>query len=647
MKTRSLVFFAKPLTFAALAAVACSSGDDGGPTSQEPSGTLIEPQGVYSYVLEVDKATGRSLVGGSHEVVTVGERGKFEKIDEPNQPGRLHPKLGDAAYKMHDPNLKTGETDWKVFPSTWWAQSNNGIAKRWTGGSSDYNKHDELDTLSPTEKYDWMFHPGQAKKVAKISHWNAAELRKAEGERGAKHDHAEVTVIGPATKWELENHGVYQDFSHPDSWWGHCNGWASYAIAEPGGAPMRDIRVKLDADGKLVDCDALGDQTGCILWRMGDIEALFTEMYFSDQATFAGRRCNTDPENIERDEYGRPKDVACRDLNAGSWHIGVVGLLNRGADHFVTSQAAKPAFVIDHNWDWEVWNFPLVKYEVLEDVEVTKDEAAKLVGNANGDYVFNPDARKFRRVKMNYWMVSDGVGDSEMLKQAYQRGTAPHQHELNYILELKDDGTIIGGEWIKAPEVTWGEDNKKLHPDFYWMAVNHKGAGENADDLGGDSDNPFVSYAKAKMLLECANNAASCAPPNPTGGTGGSAGAAGSSGAGGSTGGPDSCVGKCGGKADSGCWCDDSCTQYGDCCADKDVACSGGSGGASGAGGTTGGTGGTTGGAGGTSSGGEGCTPSLCGTSSAGTENDKSCYCDSACANYGDCCSNKDAVCGS
>lgn len=642
MKTRSLVSFAKPLTFAAVAAVACSSGDDGGGnTPQDPGGTLVEPQGVYGYVLGVDGETGRSLVGGMHEVVTVGERGKFEKIDEPNQPGRLHPKLGDAEYKKHDPALTAGETDWKVFPSTWWAQSNNGIAKRWApGANSDFNKHDDIDNLSPSEKYDLMFYPGQTKKVAKVSHWTAAELRKPEAERPAKHDHEEVTVIGPTTKWELENHGTYQGFSHPDSWWGHCNGWSSYAIAEPDGAPLRDVRVRLESDGSLVDCEAEGNPSapGCVLWRMGDIEALFTEMYFSDQATFAGRRCNLDPDKIERDEYGRPKQVECRDLNAGSWHIGVTGLLARGADHFVTNKPAKPAFVIDHNWDWEVWNFPLVKFEVVEDVEVSADEAAKVVGNANGEYVFNPDARKFRRVKMNYWMVSDGVGDSEMLKQAYQRGTAPHQTELNYILELKEDGTIIGGEWIKAPETSWGEDSKKLHPDFYWMAVNHKGYGEDSDDKGGDNDNPYISYAQAKKLLQCANDAATCAPPAaPDGGTGGSAGAAGAGGS--SGGGPDSCVGKCGGQADGGCWCDGQCTQYGDCCADKDVACSGGSGGAGGSSGAAG--------AGGTSSGGDGCTAALCGTSTAGKENDKSCYCDDACTNYGDCCSNKAAVCGS
>src|SRR6185503_16667931 len=97
-----------------------------------------------------------------------------------------------------------------------------------------------------------------------------------------------------------------------------------------------------------------------------------------------------------------------------------------------------PAFVIDHNYDWQVWNFPLVKYEILEQQDVSKDDAAKLLGAR--EYVFNTAAQKFVRIKMKYWMVSDGVGASEMLQPAYSRGTAQHETELNYVLELDANG---------------------------------------------------------------------------------------------------------------------------------------------------------------------------------------------------------------
>jgi Zn-dependent metalloprotease len=41
-------------------------------------------------------------------------------------------------------------------------------------------------------------------------------------------------------------------------------------------------------------------------------------------------------------------------------------------------------------------------------------------------------------------------------------------------------------------------------------------------------------------------------------------------------GGTDSCVGFCGGQSDDGCWCDMSCTSFGDCCPDYNQVCSGG-----------------------------------------------------------------------
>jgi hypothetical protein len=37
-----------------------------------------------------------------------------------------------------------------------------------------------------------------------------------------------------------------------------------------------------------------------------------------------------------------------------------------------------------------------------------------------------------------------------------------------------------------------------------------------------------------------------------------------------------SCVDACGGKAAAGCWCDDQCKDFGDCCPDVDAACNAG-----------------------------------------------------------------------
>ncbi len=39
------------------------------------------------------------------------------------------------------------------------------------------------------------------------------------------------------------------------------------------------------------------------------------------------------------------------------------------------------------------------------------------------------------------------------------------------------------------------------------------------------------------------------------------------------SGGADSCIGNCGGQASGGCWCDSSCSFWGDCCSDKVAVC--------------------------------------------------------------------------
>lgn len=474
-------------------------------------------EGVYDYVLGFDAETGKAKKGGSHRIASFDDNGKTEVIDNSNFPQRLHPELtSSSAYRTFDATLTAGETDWPVFASYWWPQSRNGTALRWqTGANQDYANLTDRDRLSPTEKYDLMFNPGQTRQVEAVSHCTFPDAQD-NPDTCTRIDHPATTVAGPATEWELENQGTYQEFE-PDSWWGHCNGWASYATSEPLGFPRRDVRVRWE-NNRVVECTG-GDTSGCMLWRMADVEALMTELYFSDQATFSGRRCNTSPDEIERDADGRPTDVACRDLNAGSFHTAIVGLFGRGARNLVTDAPnARPAFIIDHNYDHEIWNFPVVRYEIVEQADVTEAQAQDLVGAIGSDYQWNASATRFRRIKLAYWMISDSVPANELTRRADTRDVDPVRVELNYILELDNNDRILGGEWIQDPTFAWGENNKELHPDFMWMALDPQGPGEAADDTGGNDDNPFINYNRVRMILQCANDATTCAPAGGGGG---------------------------------------------------------------------------------------------------------------------------------
>ncbi len=489
----------------------CFSDDTDDPSAKSDNDT----DGFYDYVLGYDEITSEQRKGGKHEIIIPHDRNKADAIDSANKPSRLHIALRDTIYQTYDSTVTEGESSWDIFPSSWWPQSKNGIAYRY-GSNKDLSDFTNQDHFSPVERYDLLFNPNQPESVSKIEHWNIKDLKKKIDERGDKHDHKSLNVIGPATKWELENHGVYSHYSHPDTWWGHCNGWASYATAEEGSYPQRDVRVK-QVDNKITECiDALENDSDCVTFRKADIEGLMSELYYSDKASISGRRCNTEADKIERDNYGRPVDPACRDLNPGSWHIGVTGLLTRGAKSLVTGEFTQIPFVIDHTYHAQVWNYPIKSYKVLEATELSQEEAINKVGLTGSDYIFNQDAQRFVYVKMEYKMIEDAVSDSGMLKPANERNIKPKAVEIAYVLELDSVGKIIGGEWLKRPVVSsfgnGGNKSVDLHPDFYWMATDPIGHGELYDDQGGSNDNPYVRYSHVRALLDCANDPATCKP---------------------------------------------------------------------------------------------------------------------------------------
>lgn len=74
----------------------------------------------------------------------------------------------------------------------------------------------------------------------------------------------------------------------------------------------------------------------------------------------------------------------------------------------------------------------------------------------------------------------------------------------------------------------------------------------------------------------------------------------------------NSCADSCGAQAAGGCWCDDQCSKYGDCCSDVLAACK----------------------------------PAQSCNDSCGGKAPSGCWCDSQCAQYGDCCGDKTQECG-
>lgn len=450
--------------------------------------------GSIPYVLGYSPETGQTI-GGSHTLLIPISHTR-EAIDAGNLPSLLNPAL-QGSYLFLRSQVTQGEASTGAFASNWWPQRQNGIAHRWNSVNQNYGDlTSDPDNLSPAEKYDLLFYARQQRTVGQTRNWSEADLNIPAALRSEPRVHRATTVAGPTTSWELLHHGLYQGV-YPESWWGHCNGWSAYVTAEAGAAPRRDIRVRV-VNNTIRECAS--GEAGCVLVRMADIEALMSEVYFHDAVTTSGRRCEMREDRIQRDVYGRPIDPACRDVNPGTLHVALTGMLGLGTG------GSRKMFLVDHTWHREVWSFPVKKFSIDAMEEVSAQQAARLVctgGYQGADcstYRLNPNAQRFVRVSARYWMISDEMTNEMLLKQAYQRNAPLTVSELHYVLELDNRLQVLGGEWIKNPVVN-GADGKTMHPDYLWLPVRAQGAGEDADDLGGTGDNPYIAYSRVKALL--------------------------------------------------------------------------------------------------------------------------------------------------
>jgi len=502
MINRKTASIATLLAAASVGVIASASADSSADTPRFASG------GTLTQVLAT---TARGPILGYARSILIPSLGGREPIGAANQPARLHPDLRGRIMRLNE-GPEAGQSDHPIFPSSWWPMIDNGIAFRYNTNVRNFNDWtSDPDNLSPSEKYDLLIYPGQTQRLSEVRNYTPAEAALPAAERGEPHVAPATSVVGPTTYWELSNHGVYQR-NYPESWWGHCNGWSASVTAEREGAPMRDIRVRRGGRGEILECRA--GESGCILFRTADIEALLSEVYFHDASTISGRRCNTEPAKIERDAYGRPTDPACRDLNPATMHVALTGLLGEGVTPLSTPSAApeRMPFVVDYSYHNEVWTFPVVQYRIDQIEPVDEETAIDLVckgtsGASCNDYPFNENARRFARVKTRFWVVGYATTGRDLLIPPLNREPNLLETSLHYVLEMDGRNVILGGEWIESP-TTVTPNNKELHPDFLFMSVYPNADDEGSDDRGGTSDNPYLSYNDVKALLRISRSGA-------------------------------------------------------------------------------------------------------------------------------------------
>jgi hypothetical protein len=169
------------------------------------------------------------------------------------------------------------------------------------------------------------------------------------------------------------------------------------------------------------------------------------------------------------------QELVPRDITPEFFHLTLTNYVGR----------FEKSFLADIFADYEVWNHPVVGYELREQRKISPEEVmAQYFPDANSTiYSFNEKAKNlmFVKTKMNY--VTESDENISGLKEKYTLETL-----YRYILELDEEENIVGGEWAVG--------SKEYHPDFIYVPVGN--VKSDASILGG------IKYSEVKKMIELA-----------------------------------------------------------------------------------------------------------------------------------------------
>jgi len=363
------------------------------------------------------------------------------------------PKKGNLTKPIWKDRYPTALPSTPVaWADTYWPSSEGSHNARWQGAS----------VKSPLEKYDAAFNNaagcetqpskiyGSGAKAAWDTYYNCA---------------------GPAAKWQMKNFqgiskmhngiddnsdGVVDDYG-PDrnkgidgiqGWWGTCHAWTPASLMLP--EPQHAVEMN-------------GQK-----FEVADIKALAQNIFDRTSAVMLGGRCNN--EEITHDVAGSAND-ACSDVNPGSLHVIVTNFLG----------LRQAPLIEDRTANYEVWNQPMLGYEITKQAQVSNTAANACVGQTSNvrKWSYNTAAKKLYEVRMTTTYLSES--GAEAYPVGWENNTS--QDDYHYILELNSEGKIIGGRYCT--------DSTNTHVDFLWSPT-----GSNAPS------NPSVDQAKVKELIK-------------------------------------------------------------------------------------------------------------------------------------------------
>lgn len=343
-------------------------------------------------------------------------------------------------YEMDKAKLTEGKIDGQPWSDDYWPYYKGSIAYRYT--DPDWGKVEGRPENPPNNDDDWKYNREYVLK-------NPANTYLT-NER--------INLLSPAEKYDLligddtfkltekvwkEGERFYNSAKKVETWMGICHGWAPASFMVP--RPLKSIKV-ISADGKYT-----------ITFYPSDIKALWSQLWanISFRASLVGGRCELKASDIKKDPAsGRILPQECFDNNPGTWHMSIVNQVG----------VVKKSFIIDANYDYEVWNQPVLSYKYSyfnPETSATFPDAKRAV-IAIKDYkkdkftkFRSPEAKFIVGVKMDFTYLSETFPSD---KDDSPDLDAIVANTYSYDLELDEKGNILGGEWYQD-----------AHPNFMWV----------------------------------------------------------------------------------------------------------------------------------------------------------------------------------
>jgi subtilisin-like proprotein convertase family protein len=335
-----------------------------------------------------------------------------------NNPERFQTDLTYKWSRLKE-EAQTGETEAEVWPDTYWPMYKDGINQRWQGEQ----------TLSPAEKYDRVYNDWEPEEG--FSEY--MDLQPFDTET-CNWDEAYYEQLGPAAtsaskrkgNWQSHNgrdddgdgiadknecgYGEDKDYDGVETWFGLCHAWVPAAMMEK--EPKEPVTVETD-DGEDVT------------FEVADIKALLVSQYDQADAHMVGGRCNDKTDEIDRNkETGRIEDGKCQDVNPGSFHVLITNFLGL---------QGRP-IAEDRVFDYEVWNQPIIGYEITSQEQISEEKVQQLVTSEDPDENSQPETDEERQAVLQ---AANDLSESELADSA---GVNPENVEAIVTYRNENDG---------------------------------------------------------------------------------------------------------------------------------------------------------------------------------------------------------------